>query len=98
MVCIDDVRFSYIPTCKTPSNVEVVSIPNDPTKMTLTWKANGAKSWAVRLFEVEYKRSTLESQMAFYDILKKHNIQVTLRKEQGHDINAACGQLRSQHL
>ena len=33
-----------------------------------------------------------------YDVLMKHKIQVTLRKEQGHDINAACGQLRSQHL
>ena len=60
VVCIDDVRFSYIPTCKTPSNVEVVSIPNDPTQMTLTWQANGAQSWAVRLFEVEYKLTTEE--------------------------------------
>mgnify|MGYP001152542613 CR=1 FL=1 len=50
------------------------------------------------VLEVDYKRSTIESQMQFYDHLKKNKIQVTLRKEQGHDINAACGQLRSQHL
>ncbi len=50
------------------------------------------------VLEAPYKRSKMESQLRFYDILKKHNIQVTLRKEQGHDINAACGQLRSQHL
>ena len=50
------------------------------------------------VLEAPYKRSKMESQLKFYDILKKHNIQVTLRKEQGHDINAACGQLRSQHL
>lgn len=50
------------------------------------------------VLEVDYKRSTIESQMRFYDHLKKNKIQVTLRKEQGHDINAACGQLRSQHL
>ena len=50
------------------------------------------------VLEVDYKRSTIESQMQFYDYLKKNKIQVTLRKEQGHDINAACGQLRSQHL
>lgn len=50
------------------------------------------------VIEAPYKRSKLESQLKFYDILKKQKIQVTLRKEQGHDINAACGQLRSQHL
>lgn len=49
------------------------------------------------VFEVEYKRSTKENQLKFYDALKRENIQVTLRKEQGHDINAACGQLRSSH-
>lgn len=50
------------------------------------------------VLEAPYKRSQTETMEAFYDVLKKHNIQVTLRKEQGHDINAACGQLRSQHL
>lgn len=50
------------------------------------------------VLEAPYKRSEREAQLRFYDILKQHNIQVTLRKEQGHDINAACGQLRSQHL
>lgn len=41
-----------------------------------------------------FKRSTKEKANAFYDYLKKHGINVTLRKEQGHDIDAACGQLR----
>lgn len=50
------------------------------------------------VLEAPYKRSKKEAQLKFYDILKQNNIQVTLRKEQGHDINAACGQLRSQHL
>ena len=50
------------------------------------------------VIEAPYKRSKMENQLKFYDILMKNNIQVTLRKEQGHDINAACGQLRSQHL
>ncbi len=50
------------------------------------------------VLEAPYKRSKKEHQLKFYDILMKQNIQVTLRKEQGHDINAACGQLRSQHL
>ena len=42
----------------------------------------------------DYKRSTKENIMSFYDILKKHNINCTLRKEMGTDISAACGQLR----
>jgi 23S rRNA (adenine2503-C2)-methyltransferase len=50
------------------------------------------------VIEAPYKRSKRESQLRFYDILMQNNIQVTLRKEQGHDINAACGQLRSQHI
>ncbi|MCF7930702.1 MAG: 23S rRNA (adenine(2503)-C(2))-methyltransferase RlmN [Acholeplasmataceae bacterium] len=50
------------------------------------------------VLEAPYKRAETQTMINFYDILKKNNIQVTLRKEQGHDINAACGQLRSQHL
>ncbi|CCV63983.1 Ribosomal RNA large subunit methyltransferase N [Alteracholeplasma palmae J233] len=48
--------------------------------------------------EADYVRSELPRREAFYEVLKNNRIQVTLRKEQGHDINAACGQLRSQHL
>ena len=50
-----------------------------------------------QVIEAPYKRSKIENMNKFYDILKKNKIQVTLRKEMGHDINAACGQLRSQH-
>lgn len=50
------------------------------------------------VLEASYKRSKTERMNLFYDTLKKHKVQVTLRKEQGHDINAACGQLRSQHI
>ncbi len=50
------------------------------------------------VLEAPYKRSETKTMLAFYDVLMKNKIQVTLRKEQGHDINAACGQLRSQHL
>lgn len=50
------------------------------------------------VIEAPYKRSKPEQQLRFYDLLMQHKIKATLRKEQGHDINAACGQLRSQHL
>jgi len=48
--------------------------------------------------EAPYERSSLDRRQAFHKILKDHKITAILRKEQGHDINAACGQLRSQNL
>src|SRR5439155_20885952 len=35
-------------------------------------------------------------QERFQSILRKHGVVVTLRREKGHDIAAACGQLRLQ--
>lgn len=45
-----------------------------------------------------FKTSSFKQSMLFYDHLKKNKIQVTLRKEHGSDIDAACGQLRSKHM
>lgn len=42
----------------------------------------------------QLRRSSKENTDKFYDLLMKNKINVTLRKEQGHDIDAACGQLR----
>lgn len=50
------------------------------------------------VMENSYTRSSLTRQRHFYDMLKKRGINVTLRKEQGSDIAAACGQLRSKYL
>jgi len=41
------------------------------------------------VLEAPFKRSSREDMDAFYDTLKKGNMNCTLRKEQGHDINAA---------
>ncbi len=46
---------------------------------------------------IEYKKSNKEKLMNFYDILKKNNIGVTIRREFGSKVNAACGQLRSHY-
>ena len=43
-----------------------------------------------------FKRSKTLQIMRFYDILKKNRINVTIRKEFGSKISAACGQLRSK--
>lgn len=48
--------------------------------------------------EKPFKRSKKEQMRKFYDTLKKRSMNVTLRLEQGADIAAACGQLRSKHM
>ena len=45
---------------------------------------------------IGYKRTKNVQIMKFYDILKKNNINVTIRREFGGNISAACGQLRSK--
>ena len=45
---------------------------------------------------IEFKRTKTIQIMRFYDILKKNNIGVTIRREFGTKISAACGQLRSK--
>ncbi len=48
--------------------------------------------------EKPFRRSEKEVMHKFYDQLKKRRLNVTLRREQGGDIDAACGQLRSKHM
>ncbi len=45
-----------------------------------------------------FKRTTEKKAHIFFDYLMKNKINVTLRREQGHDIDAACGQLRVKEL
>lgn len=46
----------------------------------------------------QYRRSTPEAIKAFYETLKKKGINCGVRHEQGTDIDAACGQLRSKQI
>ena len=46
---------------------------------------------------IEYKRTKNVQIMKFYDILKKNGINVTIRKEFGSKVDAACGQLRANN-
>ena len=41
-----------------------------------------------------WKRPSLTRQERFADVLRAARVSVTLRREKGHDIDAACGQLR----
>lgn len=46
---------------------------------------------------IEFKKSSQETILKFYDILKKEGIGVTIRREFGSKVKAACGQLRSHY-
>ena len=46
---------------------------------------------------IEYKKSKKDRIMNFFDELKKQRINVTIRKEFGSKVDAACGQLRSNY-
>ena len=45
---------------------------------------------------IEFKRSKKNNILEFYDIIKKNGMNVTIRKEFGTNISAACGQLRTK--
>ncbi|WP_368298445.1 23S rRNA (adenine(2503)-C(2))-methyltransferase RlmN [Cytobacillus firmus] len=46
--------------------------------------------------ERDYVRTPKDQIFAFEKTLKNHGINVTIRREHGHDIDAACGQLRAK--
>ena len=47
---------------------------------------------------IDYKKSSRVTIDEFYDILKRNNISVTIRREFGSKVSAACGQLRSEQI
>lgn len=48
--------------------------------------------------ERDYVRTPREQIFEFHRILEQNKINATIRREQGHDIAAACGQLRAKHM
>lgn len=47
---------------------------------------------------IEFKKSSKDTIMKFYDTLKQNGINVTIRREFGGKIDAACGQLRAKEV
>src|SRR5438445_3659932 len=45
---------------------------------------------------LSWRRPSEMRQHVFYRALRKNGVDATIRREKGHDINAACGQLRLQ--
>lgn len=48
--------------------------------------------------EKSYQATSQENARAFQRVLSHYHIEATIRRELGADIDAACGQLRNQHL
>jgi 23S rRNA (adenine2503-C2)-methyltransferase len=48
--------------------------------------------------ERNYRKSEASAVQKFKNILEKNRINVTIRREMGSDIEAACGQLRNSFL
>ena len=46
---------------------------------------------------INFRRTRKWKILKFYDILKTHKINVTIRKEFGGNVSAACGQLRANN-
>lgn len=46
---------------------------------------------------IKYHKTKSENILKFYDYLKKQNVNVTIRREFGSKVMAACGQLRSSY-
>jgi 23S rRNA (adenine2503-C2)-methyltransferase len=47
---------------------------------------------------LRWKRPSQTRQLTFYRALRKSGVDATIRREKGHDIEAACGQLRLQTM
>ena len=48
--------------------------------------------------ENDFRKSSLNNIKDFYDKLVDNRVEVTIRREMGSDINAACGQLRRSYI
>ena len=44
-----------------------------------------------------FRKSRIERQKSFVNILSKHSVTATVRRTLGSDINASCGQLKRNH-
>lgn len=77
----------------------VNDLPQHAEELARRLKGMGAHVNLIPINQVKerpYQKSGREHIEQFADILKKHRITVTVRRELGSDINAACGQLRRE--
>ena len=75
--------------------------PDQARELAARAKSLGAKVNCIPYNTVEgldWERPSEEAQDAFREILEQAGVPATLRREKGHDIDAACGQLRLREV
>ena len=80
---------------------EVNDRPEDAAALVRAARQVKAKVNCIPYNDVEglaWKRPTEARQDAFMAVLENAGVPATIRREKGHDIAAACGQLRRQSL
>ena len=61
---VDDVKYTAIPECASPTNVKIVATPEDPSEVKFSWDANGADAWVFRLFATKHTTDEMEGDAA----------------------------------
>ena len=61
---VDDVKYTAIPECASPTNIKIVATPEDPSEVKFSWDANGADAWVFRLFATKHTTDEMEGDAA----------------------------------
>ena len=90
----------YIKKTNRRVTIEYVTL-NGALELAHLWKGMNAYVNLIPYNETNnlgFKKSSKQTILEFYDTLKKQKINVTIRREFGSKIDAACGQLRSKEV
>jgi hypothetical protein len=79
--------WNYSPSKWQPKNCEVSGVDGAYPHRAFSYLGE---------FQAYSESSSCAHQERFQSILREHGVIATLRREKGHDIAAACGQLRLQ--
>lgn len=78
---VDDVTFAKKPSCEEPTNFVVTPSRIDPSKVTITWDANGNTSWEVRVTANQIPFNDVDvvepSQYVFNATVTTNSVEVT---------------------
>jgi hypothetical protein len=61
---VDDIKFAKTPECESPTNIQIVATPEDPSEVTFSWDANGVDTWVFRLFREKHSTDDMSSAIA----------------------------------
>lgn len=61
---VDNIKFAKTPECESPTNIQIVATPEDPSEVTFSWDANGVDTWVFRLFREKHSTDDMSSAVA----------------------------------